>query len=402
MWYKIFCSNPKVGVATTFDQVREIIKSIYNLTDGFPQTAFIVGWQMNPKTGKKGHDIDYPRLKHLNSDLGTKEAYWKLFEDMKKYNCIVSCHINIDDAYKSSTGWDKSIMCKEKDGSLFRWEEYNSEQAYHVNHTKDVESGKIFERLDEFFESLPVEQMIHIDAMRNSNLNWEEGDFITAIDELYAGLIPIFEYLQKKGIEVSMEGFDFHPTEYAGLVTGTWHNKIDRNQSYFGNLVGGGFHKLTDYTTGLAWNIHQDISWERFQDWDRIRDEIFTSILSRFLLQHEMISVKFLPFHIGYDILFSEDLQSHGLDSINWKFPKKATQSVKNDTYMIPFSDKIYLYSKKSGQQTIKLPPEWIIFDFEVYKLSKLEKVKIEEFYFESGVIQVNFDARCPLLLKKV
>ncbi|MHA1452575.1 MAG: endo-alpha-N-acetylgalactosaminidase family protein [Promethearchaeota archaeon] len=401
MWFKIFCSNPKAGTATTFDQVREIIKVFYNVTDGFPQTVFIVGWQMNPKTGVKGHDIDYPRLKHLNTDLGSKEDFWKLFEDMKQYNTIMSCHINIDDAYPSSTGWDESIMCTEKDGTLFRWEQYNNEQCYHISHTKDVESGKIFQRLNEFFESLPVEKMIHIDAMRNSNLNWEKEDFITAIDELYAGLIPIFKYFEEKGIEISMEGLDFHPTEYAGLVSGVWHKKKDRNQAYFGNLVGGGFDKLSDYTTGFAWNIHQDIWWERFQDWDQILDEIFAgSLLSRFLLKHEMKSMNLLPLKRGYDMVFSEDLHAK-FRSKTLEISKEDYYIAKDGVFMIPFPEKIYIYSRKTNNSKITLPKEWRNESIKVYLLSKDEKEEISGFSFEGGVLLMTLRSRIPLLIKR-
>ncbi len=401
IWYKIFCASPEVGISTSFDQAHEIIKSIFNVTDGFPQTVYLVGWQMNPKNNKIGHDTNYPTLNHLNLKLGTKEDFWIFFEDMKKYNTIMSCHINIDDAYKSSTDWDESIMCTEKDGSPFRWEKYNNEQSYHISHTKDVESGKIFQRLDEFFQSLPIEKMIHIDAMRNSNLNWQEGDFITAIDELYAGLIPIFRYFKQKGIEVSMEGLDFHPTEYAGIVSGIWHKKKDRNQVYFGNLVGGGFDKLSDYTTGFAWSIYQDIYWERFQDWDQILDEILTgSLLSRFLLQYEMKSLQLLPLKRGYDIYFSEDMHAK-YKAKQLEISKEDYYIVKNGVYMIPFPEKIYLYSKEYQNLEILLPKEWRTESIQVFQLSKQGKKQISDYSYEMGVLSINLQSRSPLLIKR-
>jgi len=401
MWFKIFCSNPRVGIATSLSQVREIIKAFYNVTDGFPLTAFIVGWQMNPKTGIKGHDTDYPRLKHLNDDLGTKEDFWKLFEDMKEYNTIMSVHMNIDDAYPSSTGWDESIMCTEKDGSPFRWEAYNNEQCYHVSHTKDVESGKIFQRLDEFFESLPVEKMVHIDAMRNSNLNWEKGDFITAIDELYAGLIPIFKYFEERGIEISMEGLDFHPTEYTGLVSGVWHKKKDRNQAYFGNLVGGGFGELSDYNTGFAWNIHKDITWERFLDWDQLLDEIFAgSLLSRFLLCHDLKSLHELPLNRGYEMEFSEDMYARYRGKL-LEISKGDYYIVKNGVFMIPFPEKIYLYSRENRIMKILLPKEWRDSALLLYQLSKDEKTEFTEFSLQDGMLELNLQSRSPLMVKR-
>lgn len=401
MWFKIFCSNPKVGTATSLPQVREIIKAFHNVTDGFPMTAFLVGWQMNPKTGIKGHDTDYPRLKHLNDDLGTKEEYWKLFEDMKKYNTIMSVHMNIDDAYPSSTGWDKSIMCTEKDGTPFRWEQYNNEQCYHISHTKDVESGKIFQRLNEFFESLPVEKMIHIDAMRNSNLNWEKGDFITAIDELYAGLIPIFKFFEDKGIEISMEGLDFHPTEYAGLLSGVWHKKKDRNQAYFGNLVGGGFGELSDYNTAFAWNIHKDITWERFLDWDQSLDEIFAgSLLSRFLLRHDLKSLHEFPLNRGYKMEFSEDMQAI-YKAKQLEISKEDYHIVKSGVFMIPYLEKIYLYSRENRTTKILLPKEWRNSTIHLYQLSKIEKIEFTEFSFKDGVLELNLQSRSPILVKR-
>ena len=113
-----------------------------------------------------------------------------------------------------------------------------------------------------------------------------------------------------------------------------------------------------------------------------------------------MKNLKFLPLHIGYDIQFSDGLETR-VRFNKLEIIKDNYHIVKNDVYMIPFDEKIYLYSKNTGQQIIKLPPGWNSLDFDVFRLSKSDKVKISEFSFDEGVIQVNFEARCPILLEK-
>jgi hypothetical protein len=184
-------------------------------------------------------------------------------------------------------------------------------------------------------------------------------------------------------------------------VSGVWHKKKDRNQIYFGNLVGGGFDKLSDYTTGFAWNIHQDIWWERFQNWNQILDEIFTgALISRFLLQHEMKSLKLFPFKRGYSIVFDGDMRVK-FKSKSLEISKEDYYIVKNDIFLIPFPEKIYLYSREPQEAIILLPNEWREEKIQIYKLSKEEKKPIHDYSYNSGKITVSMKSRSPLLITR-
>ena len=164
VWYKVFNARRLGDVSTTFKQTLEIIEAIYHVTDHLPQMVYLTGWQYD------GHDTGFPSFDKLNPVLGTRDDLLELVRAAKeRFNCIISYHSNVDDAYPLYPGWDESLLCRDVDGKIMPYMIFDERQSYHLAHTKDVESGKIFQRLDAMLKLIPVEKTIHLDAFRYSN-----------------------------------------------------------------------------------------------------------------------------------------------------------------------------------------------------------------------------------------
>ena len=397
IWYKIFQSKPGL-LRSNLPQTKDIIKAIANITDNYPQIPFLVGWQF------KGHDTDYPALNILNKELGEQEDFSKLFKEAEEqYNAFVSCHINIDDAYKHSSQWDEALMTQFKDGTLIPWEKFNNEMSYHLSHTKDVESGSIFKRLTEFFEILPVKKAIHMDAMRNTNVSWEPDGYISEIEELECGLKQIFNFFYERGIDISTEGLFFHPTEFIGLFSAIWHfSRRYGHQIYHGKLVGGGYRKLSNYTAGMGWSIHRDIDFDEFlNNWEKIVDKIYLGVLlSHFLNPHEMLSTKWRPWCRTYKIIYSDNIIAKcrfGFLKIYWSDILIAN----NSDRFIPLRDKIYIYSKRGGKKCFLLPENWRSKDFKAIVLSAEGQQDFNDYQIINNQIILTLSSRKPIILKR-
>ncbi len=396
MWYKIFLAKPNM-LATTLTQAFEIIRAIANITNNYPQIPFLVGWQY------KGHDTDYPAINRLNKDLGSKEEFMNLFRSAEEqFNAFVSCHINIDDAYKHSSQWDDSIITLFPDGKLVHWEEYNNEMSYHISHTKDVESGSIFRRLTEFLNVLPIKKAIHIDAMRNTNVSWEPDGYVSEIEELECGLKPILGFFYDKGIDVSTEGLYFHPTEFAGLFSAIWHfSRRYWLQIYHGKLSGGGYRSFSNYKAGFGWSIHRDIKYKDFaEDWGGIVDKIYLGVLlSHFLNKHEMLGATFKPWLKSYEIRYSSNILAKckfGRLKITWNDVLIANKSDR----FIPLKGNIYIYSKKGGKKKFKLPDSWNNRKFEALTLSREGQKNLTNFVIIRHQIIIELLPRKPIILR--
>ena len=287
VWYKVanaWSNDPQ----TTFAQTLDIIRAIHNVTDGLPQMLYLVGWQY------VGHDTGFPSLDKINPAVGTREELLELVRKAKELDCIISYHINVDDAYKEFPGWDDAIISRDVDGSLMKWSVFSDRQSYHINHTQDVESGKVFARLDKMLELIPVEQTIHLDAFRYTDFSWKDGQFIGPMEELTCGVIPIVEYFRRRGIDVSVEATNNWAMDCPGLFSAVFHFDDDRKAvMYHGKLLGGG-RNFSNRAFAIGSSLDTDLDYGRLQnDWPRIIDWLFLGgMLYRFYLKREMVELR--------------------------------------------------------------------------------------------------------------
>ena len=185
---------------TTFEEALELIKRTYNLTGGVPQIVYLVGWQYG------GHDDGYPSLDLVNPALGGREKLYWLAREAKKYNAIISYHINLDDAYPHNPGFNPSVLAAGVDGKPYTWCFYGGvNQAFHISHTKEFETGYFQKRAQAMLDTVPVEKTLHCDTFRYSNVSFAPGDFIGMNEELELGTKEIFDWFAQRGIDIGAE-----------------------------------------------------------------------------------------------------------------------------------------------------------------------------------------------------
>jgi len=360
IWYKIYCDDPKTEQpVTTLAQAGEIIERVHRCTDGLPQIVYLVGWQYD------GHDTGYPSLDKVNRKLGSRDELWQLHRKAKEQlNTILSYHINLDDSYPHHPGWDESVIGLQPDGELMRWEKFNDIMSYHITHTKDVESGKVFERLEAMMREVPLEGAIHLDAFRNMNWSWEPDGFIGAIEELECGVKPIVDFFRSRGIDVTIESQNM---EWCGIISGKLHvgRPLDLVQLRHGKILFGGRSWETE--TLWDWGLGSSINWDVIYSedgkdfyssgaWTQLLDGIYLgTLLYHFYLEREMTVA-----HIDQEtarLRFSDGVTTF-VKRDNSRLLVTHGDVVIADNYdrFIPRGASIYAYSRDGSSRAWNLP----------------------------------------------
>ncbi|MCC3371953.1 endo-alpha-N-acetylgalactosaminidase family protein [Cohnella sp. REN36] len=415
IWYQVFNAEKERGVLTTFKETLEIIRHIHNVTGGVPQVAYLVGWQFD------GHDTGYPSLDRINPKLAERpeRASEELRELVRRaredYNCIVSYHINLDDAYVDAPDWDPAILSRDPDGESRIWLDTAKQRAFHINHTKDVESGQAFRRIDAFLQAVPVSRTVQVDAFRNTNASWEpDGGYIGPVEELICGMLPILAYFRERGIDVSTEGQNGMPIEDAGLFSAYWH--YSPSLLYHGKIVGGGSVDLNAIVWGKGASFDADILYrgeptrllgEQFlandfeSKWGQIVDIIYLgSLLYQFYLAREMVEWRedeervFIRYGDGVTVDIRKETEQL---AVRWGRLAIAD----NDDRFIPLGDRIYLYSRQGSDREWALPEDWQAAEFAAYRMSGGGRERLREFPAGAESIRMRMEPRVPVMLEK-
>lgn len=206
--YKIFLAEkqePKMHI--TFSQALDIIRTIYAATGGLPQIAYIVGWQFD------GHDSKYPAWSEVNPRLKREEdataldsLLW-LMREARRYNAIVSVHINMCDAYENSPLWgeyaERDLLARNADGSFAKGALWGGEQSYIICKKREWDSGLARRRIDAFLEMLPIAEAgtVHIDVFAPRESPFHK---VTREDDT-AAMVEILHYWKSRGVDVTKE-----------------------------------------------------------------------------------------------------------------------------------------------------------------------------------------------------
>ncbi len=348
-WYKIMCAA-NGAVTTTFTDALDIIKAIHKMTNGRKQIVYLVGWQYT------GHDSGYPSFDKVNEQLGSVDELIAIIKEAKeKYNCALSLHINVDDAYTDNPGYDESLISCDVNGKPMTWERFYDKQAYHINHTKDVESGSIFKRLDALLNLLPIDESIHIDAFRNTNYSWESDRFIGPDEELYCGMLPIIKYLSDRNIDVTTEALNGMVVEPSAVFSGLWHNFRHLPVLYH-NIIYGGARGYNPISVIIGSALNDDYTRDKLHATNDILEQIaMHHLLYKYLLTLNMVNytTNGLSATVWYD---------NGTVGYASEYPQvvelvcDGTVIADNQTRFIPLDDGIYVYSTTGGMLKRRLP----------------------------------------------
>ena len=269
--------DPQIGckVYCTFDEALETVKQIDRMTPGYTKVIYLVGWQYN------GHDDRYPEFFEVNpklkrpQDTTALDSLLRLVEESKKYNTVISYHINISDAYQESQLWPEYIandliVCGHN-GKPKVTGVWGGRKAYQVRLAQEWESGCFKKRVDRLLALLPIEEAgtIHIDAFfvhKGKN---------TSVAREKAARRKMIEYFNSRGVEVTSEfiyrernsGLRLHfgKSDTIGLIAAFWNPVLSPRDilKYPASLVGFGEQckALTPFKQ-LEWLIYGNLHGE--------------------------------------------------------------------------------------------------------------------------------------------
>jgi len=410
--YKILCCRlpdhrfpetyaraPEPTVYATFDQCLEIIRKVHFLTNGARQIVYLVGWQ------HEGHDSKYPDLTVVNQLLGGREKLVALIEEAKKFNAIVSLHVNFDDAYTDSPAWDPDIICTSPNGRLVEWQVFHDMMSYHISHYKDVKKGSALKRIDDLLELLPIEHTIHCDAFRYTNESWDPDGHIDMTTELVLGCQKIIDRFAQHGVDVTIESFGSNPA-LAGRITGFGGYgapyKLTRFIMHRKWLIGG--KNAVEMVFGLksARNFNGD--YVSKTPTGTICDRYYLlTLLYHHLRRREMTAIS----DDGNRLVFEYGKSCAAVYDRNtgeFHVTSDGITIARDDSRFIPVSDhEILAYSKKAGLIEWKLPSGWSEKDnIQMFMLTETGRRTDLKFKIEHDKIIFHAEPQRPYLITRM
>ncbi len=412
MMMKLFMAHPDcMGgsiVDCDFERTFEIVKQTDALTLGASKIIYLVGWQYN------GHDDKYPAFDEVNpalkrpQDKTALESMLWLIEESKKYNTVISVHINFADAYDNCPlmkEYRKSnALIRNRDGEPAAIEKYNEQLCYKVSYKEEWESGLFHKRMQALFDILPVKEAgtVHVDNFQcyinrkpKVNMKIMQAYRKKMIDYLAENRIDVTsEFTYREGpltvlfYGTIVRGFlwRLYPVDTLGQLPAIWwvdklkKREIFRNypEKYAGGILNGKYGKF------LYGNLHGEELW-RYKPGDEWHIEFL----------HQFATVNVPYFYLS--ALQKERLAGSGKKmrmvykdgTVSYLREQKISKNgvvikVNDDLLMpVPFRENTYLgYSKNGCKRVWQLP-------FGKYKSAKLSKISAYgiEFIGEAEII---------------
>ncbi len=389
MMMKMFMSQPnKAGngteVCVTFADALEIIKRVDAITVGMPKIIYLVGWQYN------GHDDKYPDFFEVNPALKCKdktplESMLWLIEEAKKYNTVVSVHINFNDAYENAPSFDKFVkanaLIRKRNGKPHAIENYNGLKCYKTSLVEYWESGLFKEMFDRLLGILPLEELktVHVDNFQCYKNYCPD----ISIKEMQSARRKMIEYVNSRGIDITSE-FTYRedeklfnkpifglprehnpnaPMDTLGIIPASWWCTRMKREEYVSippQHYCGGHYKDKRYGNYLYHNIHGEDIFQKFKDkkanWEKEFIEAFATVQVpfQFLCNYKRMAIN------GHGrneyCVFSNGVKSYNKDrriTVNDKTVKE------NNTVFLPLShlENTYIaYSSNNDKRLWDIP----------------------------------------------
>ena len=193
-------------VMMTFEEALPYIKAVDNMTPGITKIYYLVGWQY------LGHDDKYPDFFEVNEALKRPQdkTAWDSFkwlsDEAKKYNSVISVHINFNDAYDNAPSFDDFVkagdIIRKRNCEPHAIEHYNGRKCYKTCHKGYWESGLFKRQFDRFVETFPFiaeTGTVHVD---NFQCYKNYAPYVS-IPEMQAARRKMIEYVKSKGIDIT-------------------------------------------------------------------------------------------------------------------------------------------------------------------------------------------------------
>jgi hypothetical protein len=244
-----------------FVGVLDYVRNISMLTDAYPQTPILVGWE------GLGHDTLYPAwdVVNIRPKVGGSAGLFSLASSLAATSgsnrTTLSFHVNADEAYTLFNGTANPEMdiriCRLNIDHVTPW--YQNTTALNVqtpdaglrcsiSKTKDNALYGRYARYEKFFETVPGGlKTIHSDAWRNVGASWEPEPFgfIDWQNEERCGSEADSAFWASHGMSMGVEGNDGQASDFLGVVSFLYHSTDGWNPAFWGRWVSG---------TDLGWD----------------------------------------------------------------------------------------------------------------------------------------------------
>jgi hypothetical protein len=244
-----------------FAQVLGYVANISRLTDSYPQTPILVGWQ------GLGHDTLYPALDVLNirPDVGGAAGLAALNAGLAAASgsnaSSLSYHVNSDEAYSlfnSAPNAEFNVrMCRLNVDHALPWfmdcsvagQTPNCGIRCSISKAKDAALFGRYDRLARFFSAIgPVGlRTIHSDAWRDVGASWEppvdggaSSGFLDNANEARCGQQADAAFWASHGASMGGEANDGTAFEFMGEMSFLYHGGSDWDTTTWGRIVSGG------------------------------------------------------------------------------------------------------------------------------------------------------------------
>lgn len=416
----------KSHVKLTFSEALQYIKKIDNITQGITKIYYLVGWQY------LGHDDKYPDFFEVNEALKRPEdktAYdsfkW-LNAEAKKYNSIVSVHINFNDAYDNAPSFGEFVknnaLIRKKNGKIDPIENYNGRKCYKTCLKAYWETGlfkKMFDRFIETFPFIAETGTIHID---NFQCYKNYAPYIS-IREMQDARREMIKYVHNKGIDITSEftykendslpnkpifglprdHFRKETMDTVGLIPLSWwcyrmteKELVETPPSVY---CGGEFREKK-YNKLLYGNMHgEDIVTKENNNWaeDFIYRFATYQVPCHFLNSHKRLAINGKRSNLS--CIFSDGIVSYAKGekiTLNNKLIKDG------DTLFLPFvhKEKQYIAYSVKGDIRIWDIPEKNLKSAKIYRISENGNKLIKEIEVLNNKIELFIKPKTALLIK--
>ena len=416
----------KSHVKLTFSEALQYIKKIDNITQGITKIYYLVDWQY------LGHDDKYPDFFEVNEALKRPEdktAYdsfkW-LNAEAKKYNSIVSVHINFNDAYDNAPSFGEFVknkaLIRKKNGKIDPIENYNGRKCYKTCLKTYWETGlfkKMFDRFVETFPFIAETGTIHVD---NFQCYKNYAPYIS-IREMQDARREMIKYVHNNGIDITSEftykendslpnkpifglprdHFRKETMDTVGLIPLSWwcyrmteKELVETPPSVY---CGGEFREKK-YNKLLYGNMHgEDIVTKENNNWaeDFIYRFATYQVPCHFLNSHKRLAINGKGSNLS--CIFSDGIVSYAKGekiTLNNKLIKDG------DTLFLPFVHKKKQYIAYSVKGDIRIwdIPEKNLKSAKIYRISENGNKLIKEIEILNNKIELFIKPKTALLIK--
>lgn len=416
----------KSHVKLTFSDALEYIKKIDNITQGITKIYYLVGWQY------LGHDDKYPDFFEVNEALKRPEdktAYdsfkW-LNAEAKKYNSIVSVHINFNDAYNNAPSFGEFVknkaLIRKKNGKIDPIENYNGRKCYKTCLKAYWETGlfkKMFDRFIETFPFIAETGTIHVD---NFQCYKNYAPYIS-IREMQDARREMIKYVHNKGIDITSEftykendslpnkpifglprdHFRKETMDTVGLIPLSWwcYRMTEKELAETPpSVYCGGEFREKKYNKLLYGNMHgEDIVTKENNNWaeDFIYRFATYQVPCHFLNSHKRLAINGKGSNLS--CIFSDGIVSYAKGekiTLNNKLIKDG------DTLFLPFvhKEKQYIAYSVKGDIRIWDIPEKNLKSAKIYRISENGNKLIKEIEVLNNKIELFIKPKTALLIK--